>query len=129
MLRAIVMCLAISGVVAAFVAVALAEPPAPTGAREVHVVVRNENPRQVEIDGKTRTGRPSGAVLPMWVEARSTADMTWYVPPGGWAIVVNGDDVSIDTSLFAGAPRGCTAEVEVAVKAMMEIGFACKATP
>jgi hypothetical protein len=43
--------------------------------------------------------------------------------------VVNGDDVSIDASLFAGAPRGCTAEVEVAVKAMMEIGFACKATP
>ena len=127
MLRPVVLCLVISGVVAAVVTVALAEPPAPTGPREVHVVVRNETPRQVEIDGKTRTGRPSGAVLPMSVEARSTADMTWYIPPGDWAIVINGSDVPIPLTGYI--RHGCTAEVEVAVKAMMEIGFGCKPTP
>ena len=129
MLRPVVLCLAISGLVAAIVTVALAEPPAPTGPREIHVVVRNETPRQVEVDGKTRTGRPYGAVLPTSMEAGSTADMTWYIPPGDWAIVVNGSDVSIDASLTGGEPGGCTAEVEVAVKAMLEIGFGCKPTP
>jgi hypothetical protein len=129
MLRPIVLCLAISGVVAAVVTVALAEPPAPTGPREVHIVVRNETPRQVEVDGKTRTGRPSGAVLPTWVEAGSTADMTWYIPPGDGAIVVDGSDVSIDASLIGGEPRGCTAEVEVAVKAMLEISIGCSPRP
>ena len=111
MLRPVVLCLVISGVVAAVVTVALAEPPAPTGPREVHVVVRNETPRQIEVDGKTRTGRPSGAVLPTWVQAGSTADMTWYVPTGDWGILVNGSDVPIDASITEAISYGCTAEV------------------
>ena len=130
MLRPIVLGLVMSGVVAAVVVtVALAEPPAPTGPREVHVVVRNETPRQVEVDGKTRTGRPSGAVLPMSVEAGSTADLTLYVPTSYLWILVNGSSVPLGSSLTGGEPWGCMAEVKVVVKAMMEISFGCKAAP
>ena len=91
-------------------------------------LIRNETPRLVEVDGLTRTGRPSGAVLPTSVEAGSTADMTWSIPTADyWAIVVDGS--AIDASLTRKMRQGCTPEVEIAVKATMEISFGCKPTP
>ena len=135
MLRAVVLCLAISGVVAAVVTVALAERPAPDP-RPVHVLVRNETSRQFEIDARTRTGRPSGAVLPTSVEAGSTADMTLDIPTGDWAIVVDGS--VIDASDTGQVIQGCTAEVEIAVKpilemsivkAPLEVRIGCQRTP
>ena len=128
MLRAFRLCLALSVVVVALLAVSSAEPPAPAGPRLVHVLVRNETPLQVEVDGLTRTGRPSGVVLPTSVEAGSTADMTWSIPIADyWAIVVNGS--AIDGSLTRKMRQECTPEIEVTVKAMMEISFGCKPAP
>ena len=66
-------------------------------------------------------------MLPTSVEAGATADMTWYVPTGEGGVLVNGSDVPIDPSITEAIGHGCTAEVEVAVKAMMEISFGCRA--
>ena len=98
MLRAVAMSVALSILATAC---ALAEPPPPAGTRGVEVQVRNERWQGVEFSirkGLSRRTIP-GAVQPPWVPARSTGNVTFYIPTGQWWLAIDGDS-TLDRSDF-----------------------------
>ena len=88
MLRALTLGVVLSVEIAAC---ALTEPPPPADTIRVEVQVRNERWQGVEFSvlrGLSR--RPiTGAVQPPWVPARSTANLTLYIPIGQWWLAID----------------------------------------
>ena len=79
-------------------ACALVEPPPlPSGTRSFQAQVRNLRPGQVKLSIKTSAGGVAGtvvpdAVVPEWLPAGSTTNVTFYVPiEGEWWIDFNGE--------------------------------------
>ena len=89
MLRSVTLGLALSLLAAAC---ALVEPPVPAGTRPVQGEVRNMRAHAVELVVRMPAGEMRGAVQPALLPARSTTDVTFYIPITGDWTILNGDE-------------------------------------